>query len=149
MPVKGKGRIIEESEEIPKVESVDPVGGSPPPFDFRKYTLSRDVEKKILTIPDSDETFEVSVRPMSWAKKNQIISASLTFGAEGTSGFDGDSYVRNCLKEVLVEAPWGRTTEAFLLTIDDRLGSALEALVPKAFGNDDANSVDIENVKKE
>ena len=146
MPVKRQGRIIEESEEIVEPESV---GSSPPKFDFTKYTLSRAVEKKTLTIAESDETFEVTVRPMSWAKKNQLISGSLTFGSEGTTGFDGDSYVRNCLKEVLVDAPWGRTTEAFLLTIDDRLGSALESLVPKAFGGEEANSVDLDTVKKE
>ena len=84
---------------------------------------------------------------MSWAKRNQIISNSLTFGADGGTGFDGDGYVRSCLKEMLVDAPWGRTTESFLLTIDERLGTALETLVPKAFATDD--SVDIDTVKKE
>ena len=47
---------------------------------------------------------------------------------------------------MLVDAPWGRTTEAFLLTIDERLGAALEGLVPKAFASED--SVDIDTVKK-
>ena len=49
---------------------------------------------------------------------------------------------------MLVDAPWGRTTEAFLISIDERLGSALEAVVPKAFGSD-AVTVDSDTVKKE
>ena len=36
-----------------------------------------------------------------------------------------------------MEAPWGATTEAFLVTIDERLGKALESLVPTAFGADE------------
>ncbi len=45
-------------------------------------------------------------------------------------GFDGDAYVKSYLKEFIIEAPWGKTTEAFLTTIDSRLGKALESLVP-------------------
>ena len=38
---------------------------------------------------------------------------------------------------MIVEAPWGATNEAFLVTIDERLGRALESLVPTAFGADE------------
>ena len=49
-----------------------------------------------------------------------------------------------------MDAPWGKTTEAFLNSIDDRLGQALEELVPKAFGTDtDVGSVNTDTVKKE
>ena len=118
-------------------------------FDFKKYTLSSEPTKKVLTIEETGESFEVTVKPLSWAKRNQMISASLNFGTDGATGFDGDGYVRGCLKEMVIDAPWGRTTEAFLLTIDERLGTALETLVPKAFGGSDAETVDIDNVKKE
>jgi hypothetical protein len=118
-------------------------------FDFKKYTLSSEPTKKVLTIEETGESFEVTVKPLSWAKRNQMISASLNFGTDGATGFDGDGYVRGCLKEMVVDAPWGRTTEAFLLTIDERLGTALETLVPKAFGGSDAEVVDIDTVKKE
>ena len=37
---------------------------------------------------------------------------------------------------MIVEAPWGATKETFLATIDSRLGSALETLVPSAFGEE-------------
>jgi len=146
MPVK---RNISESDSELVEESVGEPISEPTQFNFSKYTLSREPEKKTLTIPETKETFEVTIRPMSWAKRNQIISSSLKFGVDGATGFDGDTYVRNCLKEILVEAPWGRTTEAFLLTIDERLGTALETLVPKAFGGDDPDGVDIDTVKKE
>ena len=145
MPVKGRDTTVIDPDE----ESVSKPIGEIPQFDFHKYTLSNQSEKRTLTVAETGETFEVTIKPMSWAKRNQIISSSLKFGGDGTTGFDGDTYVRNCLKEILVEAPWGRTTEAFLLTIDERLGSALELLVPKAFGGDDSDEVDIESVKKE
>jgi hypothetical protein len=124
MPVKGK-----ESAE----------------FDFKKYTLSTEPEKRTIVIEETGDEFEITVRPLSWAKRNQIISNSLTFGTDGNTGFNADAYVRTCLKEMVVDAPWGRTTEAFLLTIDERLGAALETVVPKAFSNDDT---DVDDVKK-
>ena len=147
MPVKG--RITTEVETDLEEESVVQSISAPTPFNFKKYTLSLEPEKRTLTVDDTGETFEVTIKPMSWAKRNQIISTSLKFGVDGATGFDGDIYVRNCLKEILVDAPWGRTTEAFLLTIDERLRTALERLVPKAFGGDDSDEVDIDSVKKE
>ena len=146
MTVKGRITTDIESdlEEEPEAQTIS----EPVAFNFKKYTLSLEVEKRTLKIADTGETFDVSIRPMSWSKRNQIVSNSLKFGADGATGFDGDIYVRNCLKEIIVEAPWGRTTEAFLLTIDDRLGTALEQLVPKAFGAEDSDGVDIDTVKK-
>jgi hypothetical protein len=143
-----KGRITTEAEPDLEEELVATQTPEPSVFNFKKYTLSLEPEKRTLTIDETGETFEVTVRPMSWAKRNQIISTSLKFGTDGATGFDGDAYVRNCLKEILVDAPWGRTSEAFLLTIDERLGTALERLVPKAFGGDDPDEVDIDSVKK-
>ena len=48
---------------------------------------------------------------------------------------------------MIVDAPWGKTTETFLNSIDDRLGNALEGIVPKAFSSDSA--VQPDTVKKE
>ena len=64
------------------------------------------------------------------------MSRSVKWGTDGETSFDGDAYVRMCLREMVVEAPWGKTTETFLLSIDERLGGALEDIVPKAFGED-------------
>ena len=94
-------------------------------FDFNNYVIGRETESKTLTIPDTGESFEVSIKPLSWAKRNQFISRNLQLGVDGASGFNADGYVRDCLKEMITEAPWGRTTEAFLVSIDERLGGAL------------------------
>ena len=117
-------------------------------FDLNKYKISAEAKKITVTIDDTGDEFDISVRQLSWSKRNQLISKCLVGGSTGTASFDGDLYVRESLKEMIVDAPWGRTTEAFLITIDERLGSALEAIVPKAFGGDSV-SVDSETVKKE
>ena len=57
----------------------------------------------------------------------------MSWNADGETVFNADGYVRACLKEMIVDAPWGKTTETFLISIDSRLGSALEQLVPNAF----------------
>ena len=48
---------------------------------------------------------------------------------------------------MIVEAPWGKTTEAFLIRINSELGTALESLVPNAFESIDPKVVD--DLKKE
>ena len=102
-------------------------------FNIADYMLSSDVETRILTIPETGDEFEVQLKPMSWSKRNKLVSKCLNWDDSGTVEFDGDVYVRGCLKEMIVEAPWGATSEAFLMSIDTRLGAALEALVPQAF----------------
>ena len=114
-------------------------------FNVSEYMLSADAEIKVLTVPETGDTFEVSIKPMPWSKRNKLVSKCLTFDDNGTVGFDGDGYVRGCLKEIIVDAPWGATTEAFLMSIDTRLGTALEVLVPKAFED---GVVQAENIKK-
>ena len=98
-----------------------------------------------MEIADTGDEFQVSMKPMSWSRRNQLISKCLNWEQGGSTSFNGDLYVRECLKEMITEAPWGRTTEAFLMTIDTRLGEALEALVPKAFDEE----IEVETVKKE
>ena len=114
-------------------------------FDFNKFKINNTPVKQILTV--EDESFEVTVKPLTWSKKNQFLSKCLRWDNDGNTIFDGDLYVRECLKEMVVQAPWGKTTELFLISIDERLGSALEDLVPSAFGSD--VSSDIENLKGE
>ena len=116
-------------------------------FDVEKYKVSTDTKTEIVKIDGTDDSFEVTIKPLSWAKRNQLLSRHLTWDAAGETTFSGDGYVRDCLKEMLTDAPWGKTTEALLLSIDDRLGAALEALVPKAFSND--STIQPDTVKKE
>lgn len=116
-------------------------------FDVSKYTVSSSTETKTLYIDGT--SFDVVVKPLSWSTRNRILSKSLQFDVGGQTGFDGDFYVRECLKEMLIDAPWGRTTETFLISIDHRLGTVLEELVPKAFDATEDTSGDIENLKDE
>lgn len=106
-------------------------------FNFKDYQITTAPERKEVTIEETGDTFEISMKPLSWARRNQILSQSVKWTQDGSTSFDGDAYVRLCLREMLVDAPWGKTTETFLLSIDERLGTALEELVPKAFGSDD------------
>ena len=103
------------------------------------------------------DEFEITTKELSWSRRNQILAKSLKWTADGQTNFDGDLYTRNCLKEMVLDAPWGRTTEAFLLSIDERLGSALETIVPRAFGVDPEESTEessinlnkVDDIKKE
>ena len=69
----------------------------------------------------------------------------MTFDEKGNSSFDSGIYIKEVLKEIIVEAPWGDTTDEFLTTINQELGSALEKLVPSAF---DSNFAEVDVVKK-
>ena len=105
-------------------------------FDYNKYIVGTNVRTETVKIEGTDEEFTVKVKPLSWSKKNQLVSRYVKWSEEGVSSFNGDGYVRECLKEIIVEAPWGKTSETFLISIDNRLGTALEQLVPSAFDNE-------------
>ena len=114
-------------------------------INVENYKISVVPEKRTLSIDGAE--FEITVKPLSWSMRNQILSRSLKWDTSGGTSFDGDAYVRECLKEMIMDAPWGRTTESFLVTIDHRLGAVLETVVPKAF--DDDESLDVNKIKKE
>ena len=133
-------QILEEGEE----EEYEEIESSEPSFDINKYRISSVTETRTLSIDGT--SFDVQVKPLSWSMRNQILSKSLKWDTNGSTVFDGDAYVRECLKEIIVDAPWGRTTESFLISIDHRLGGLLETLVPKAF--DEEDGVDITKIKK-
>ena len=116
-------------------------------FDLQKYTISTGPKQITITIEGTGDEFELTVKQLPWARRNQLISKCVTWDSNGGTQFCGDAYVRDCLKEMIVEAPWGRTTDAFLLSIDERLGSALEKLVPTAFSSEEGVSPD--EIKKE
>jgi hypothetical protein len=142
------GTLTEEEEELREdLEESLPLSLNKPKkeFDFNKYRIANKTEIRTLEVDGAE--FTVTVRPLSWSKRNQILSRAMAWDTEGGAKFDGDSYVRESLKEMLVDAPWGKTTELFLLSIDERLGSALESIVPQAFGTGEMD--DIENLKDE
>ena len=119
-------------------------------FDYKAYLVSHEPEAKVLKISGTNESFELSVKSLSWSKRNQLISKNLNWDNTGNTSFSAVGYVRDCLKELIVDAPWGRTTESLLLSFDERLGAALETLVPKAFGEGDDDTIgnEVDLVKK-
>jgi len=125
-------------------------------FNFQNYQVSATPTSQTIKVEGTGDEFEVTIRELSWSRRNQILAKSLKWSSDGQTNFDGDLYTRNCLKEMVVNAPWGRTTEAFLLSIDERLGTALETLVPRAFGTqtdeDGEKAIDlkqVDDIKKE
>jgi hypothetical protein len=115
-------------------------------FDIEKYRVGNSTKVETVVIEETGDSFEVTVKPLSWAKRNELISKHMAWDSNGNTSFQASEYVRACLREMLVEAPWGKTTETFLISIDTRLGAALEALVPQAF---ESQGVDIDSTKKE
>lgn len=117
-------------------------------FNFEKYQVKTGTKKQTLIIEETGDEFEVTVKQLSWVKRNQLVSKCLRVGSQGEQSFDGDLYIKECLKEMIVEAPWGPTSESFLISIDERLGKALESLVPSAFGGNEGGAGP-EEIKKE
>lgn len=110
-----------------------------------KHLASR--EAKLVTLQVGEDEIQIKFRHVAWKRKNQIITQALKFDDKGNTLFDGDYYVCEYLKEAIVEAPWGATTDVFLSQVGDGLGAALESLVPKAFGARSTTNPD--EVKKE
>ena len=107
-------------------------------FDASKYQVSVEAKPITIKIPETGEEFEITVKQLSWTKRNHLLSKCFAWdGKTKENKFDGNFYIKECIKEMVVDAPWGPTTEAFLASIDERLGSALETIVPNAFGEED------------
>ena len=136
-PTEAMAEELELEEDVEETEK--------PAFDFNKYRIANKTEIRKLELDGAE--FTVTVKPLSWSKRNQILSRAMTWDANGGTQFNGDTYVRECLKEMIIDAPWGKTTELFLMSIDDRLGTVLESIVPQAFGTEEIG--DIENLKEE
>ena len=93
-----------------------------------------------------EDVITLKIKDLSWSRKNQIRTTAVKWDTGGNTMFDGDYYLKECLKAMIVEAPWGLTTDTFLAQVNSDLGSALESLVPKE-GTGSALKVD--TIKKE
>ena len=127
-------------EEVIEEEIEEEIGVSKKEFDFNKYRIANKTEVRTLELDGAE--FKITVKPLSWSKRNQILSKAMTWETGGGTRFDGDTYVRECLKEMILDAPWGKTSELFLMSIDDRLGGLLETVVPQAFGTEEIGDLD-------
>ena len=114
-------------------------------FDVSKYTVSTEVKELSLMV--DGEEIKVKVKTLPWAMKNKFISNSLNWDENGRTHFDGDGYIRDSLKFMIVEAHWGQTNDLFLISLgDNALSKALELLVPRAFSQ---GAISLEEIKKE
>ena len=111
---------------------------------YEKYMLSREVEKVFLDLPyeEEEEKIEVSIRPLSWSKKNSLVSQCTNYGSDGKVAFDGQTYSNEVHKYIITEAPWGATSDMFLAKVNLKLGGALEKLVPSATDSDVAEAAE-------
>ena len=118
------------------------------PYDSNIYLTKRDVKeieksisffcKECSKVENPDclnhngrvDVLKFKIRDIPWSKRNQILSAALSWDGNDMRHFDGDYYVSECLKFIIIEAPWGPTNDLFLTTIGEELGGALESLVP-------------------
>lgn len=105
-------------------------------------------ERKQITIPYEGKEFVITVKPISWAKKNKILSDCFNFNTDGTMHFSTDKYMKTMLSEMIIEAPWGKTNEVFLNRIKPDFGAKLEALVPKAFDQETAPDFFVKELDK-
>ena len=111
-------------------------------FELSKYQVQSGPKVVKLEIEETGDEFEVTVKQLPWARRNQLISQCVSWDGGGSTSFGGDTYVRECLKEMILDAPWGKTSELFLMSIDDRLGGLLETVVPQAFGTEEIGDLD-------
>ena len=113
-------------------------------FDLSKYQVSDGTVVKVIEV--GEDSFEVRVKELSWFQRNTLMSKCMQIKGNAESSFDGALYVREVLKQIIVEAPWGKTTDLFLTSINNELGQALETLVASMSG--DSEELSLEETKK-
>lgn len=98
-----------------------------------------DVKWKVSVEPDEKEityqgqTFKLMVRPLTWSKRNQIISQCLSYTDKGEAQFNLDKYYKEALVYMVPEGPWGKTDPIFLTSITEELGKILQGFVSNPF----------------
>lgn len=98
-------------------------------------TICNKVENNACEAHDATvEQIDLVVKGIPWARLNYFKSQSVHFDEDRKTHFDTNYWVHSCLKEMIVEAPWGKTDDIFLIQVGNGLGSALEKIVPTAFG---------------
>ena len=87
------------------------------------------------------EDVPIKVAGIPWAKLNYIKSQCVSYNDKTETQFDGQQYINECLKIMIV------------LQVGGALGVELEKLIPSAYGTNDEEDEDIEEtlttIKKE
>lgn len=79
------------------------------------------------------EDIDIQIVGIPWAKLNYLKSQCVSFDEKQQTHFDSQQYIQECLKLMIVEAPWGKTDDIFLLQVDGPLGTELEKIIPSAY----------------
>jgi len=108
-------------------------------FDWTKYQIRSETRQVTIKVGEDADELTLGVRDLGYVQKNKLVSSCYTY-AGGTVGFDMDTYMRETLKTMIVDAPWGATNDVFLMSINQDLGKALEELIPSAFDSDGMNT---------
>ena len=106
--------------------------------DINDIFLKEDISEIVLNYRGAE--IKVKTKPISWSRKNQILTKCFSYAQDGNMQFDFDRYMKEVLVETIVEAPWGKTDHIFLSRIKPDFGSMLEKLVPKAFEEMDSSN---------
>jgi len=96
-------------------------------------------ENKEIELEFEGRKILIRVRELGWSEKNQILSQCFTYQTDGSVSFNFDRYFKLAISKIIVQAPWGETTNIFLNRIKPAFGALLEKLVPKAFEEVKAN----------
>ena len=94
--VKTAQEAFQDLEQEKQVEEVKTIT----PFNFQSYQVSQQPSPVMVKIEATGDEFEVTIRALSWSRRNQILAKSLKWSSDGQTNFDGDLYTRNCLNEV-------------------------------------------------
>lgn len=100
-------------------------------MDLQELFIEDGIRDEILEFAGKE--WPLKIKPLSWTKKNQILSKCFNYETNGAVQFDFDKYMKTMLCEMIVSAPWGETNFIFLNKIKADFGKELEKLVPKAF----------------
>jgi hypothetical protein len=94
-------------------------------------------ETRTMELEFRGERFEVRWRPLPWLAKSRCVSAATVYEAtpEGAvARFRLDVYLREALKEMIVEAPFP-ITDQVLSNLPEEVGSRLGSIVPDPFAD--------------
>jgi hypothetical protein len=106
--------------------------------DINDIFLKEDITDNVLQYHGVE--IKVKTKPVTWSRKNQILTKCFSYAQDGSMQFDFDKYMKEVLIETIISADWGKTDHIFLSRIKPDFGAMLEKLVPKAFEEMDSTN---------
>ena len=91
--------------------------------------LYADLQEREVIIHHKKKEYTITIRDITWAEKNKIISNCLKYNKTGEPSFDLAKYNTEMLLKILVKAPFP-INEMELMKLDSNVGRQLEKLIP-------------------